>query len=167
MEKEDLQLLAEWLNNPDFLGEYDILTQVSKAELEKPDDNSPSEKWTWFFIEKKDCTKIGKIGHKERNEGQELGFAVLPNERNEGYCSEAVTIMTDYLFLSKDIVRIQARSDVRNAACKRVLEKNGFKNEGVVRKGSFIRGEYRDLFLYSILREEWKEPKILTKNTKL
>jgi RimJ/RimL family protein N-acetyltransferase len=28
-----------------------------------------------------------------------------------------------------------------------------------------MRGEWRDAYLYSILREEWKEPKILTKTT--
>jgi RimJ/RimL family protein N-acetyltransferase len=44
------------------------------------------------------------------------------------------------------------------ALSQKVLEKVGFKNEGTLFKGLFMRGEYRDLFLYSILREEWKEP---------
>jgi RimJ/RimL family protein N-acetyltransferase len=43
------------------------------------------------------------------------------------------------------------------------LEKVGFKKEGTLRKNFFVRGEWRDAYLYSILREEWKEPKILTK----
>jgi RimJ/RimL family protein N-acetyltransferase len=72
-------------------------------------------------------------------------------------------MMVDYLFLSKDVVRVQAHTDVRNVASQRVLEKIGFKKEGVVRKSSFVRGEWRDSCLFSILREEWKEPKILTK----
>jgi RimJ/RimL family protein N-acetyltransferase len=71
--------------------------------------------------------------------------------------------MLDYLFLSKNIVRIQARTDLRNVASQKILEKAGFKKEGVVRKSSFVRGEWRDRYLYSILREEWKEPKILTR----
>ena len=79
--------------------------------------------------------------------------------------SEAVKIIVDYIFLSKDTVRIQAHTDVRNIASQRVLEKASFKKEGVVRKSLFIRGEWRDAYLYSILREEWKEPKILTKTT--
>jgi RimJ/RimL family protein N-acetyltransferase len=32
-----------------------------------------------------------------------------------------------------------------------------------MRKRSFIRGEWTDIILLSILREEWKEPKILTR----
>jgi RimJ/RimL family protein N-acetyltransferase len=34
--------------------------------------------------------------------------------------------------------------------------------EGTLRKSFFMRGEWRDSYIYSILREEWKEPKILT-----
>jgi ribosomal-protein-alanine N-acetyltransferase len=71
--------------------------------------------------------------------------------------------MVDYLFLSKDIPRIQALSDVRNKASQRILERAGFKMEGTIRKCYFVRGELRDSYQYSILREEWEEPKILTK----
>jgi RimJ/RimL family protein N-acetyltransferase len=71
--------------------------------------------------------------------------------------------MVDYLFLSKESRRIQAQTDLRNVASQKVLEKVGFKKEGTLRKNFFRRGEWRDTYLYSILREEWKEPKILTK----
>jgi RimJ/RimL family protein N-acetyltransferase len=71
--------------------------------------------------------------------------------------------MVDYLFLSKDIVRVQAHTDVRNMVSQRVLEKIGFKKEGIIRKYVFVRGEWRDAVLYSILREDWKRPEILTK----
>jgi ribosomal-protein-alanine N-acetyltransferase len=87
----------------------------------------------------------------------------LPNERGKGYCSEAVKIMVDYLFLSKDTGRIQAQTDPRNIASQKVLEKVGFKKEGTLRRNFFMRGEWRDAYIYSILREEWKEPKILTR----
>jgi RimJ/RimL family protein N-acetyltransferase len=94
----------------------------------------------------------------------EIGYVLVPSERGKGYCSEAVKIMVDYLFLYMgDIVRIQAHTDVRNAASQKVLEKAGFKKEGTIRKGYFARGEWTDWYLYSILREEWKEPKILTR----
>jgi RimJ/RimL family protein N-acetyltransferase len=55
---------------------------------------------------------------------------------------------------------------VRNLASQKVLEKAGFKREGILRKSAFERGEWRDFYVYSILREEWKEPKILTRTEK-
>ena len=69
--------------------------------------------------------------------------------------------MVDYLFLSKDISRIQATTSIRNKGSQRVMEKTGLTREGTIR--NFARGARRDFYLYSILREEWKEPKILTK----
>jgi ribosomal-protein-alanine N-acetyltransferase len=160
LEKEDLPLFADWINDPDFYGEYNPLEQESRTEIEKAYDNSPPEKRK-FFIEKKDGTKIGIINHFPAGELMEIGFTVILSERRKGYCSEALMIMVDYLFLSRDMIRLQAHTDTRNLASQRVLEKAGFKKEGMVRKSMFIKGEWRDLLLYSILREEWREPKIL------
>ena len=87
----------------------------------------------------------------------------MPSERGKGYGSEAVKIMVDYLFLSKETMRIQAQTDPRNAASQKVLEKVGFKKEGTLRKNFFMRGEWRDAYVYGILREEWQQPRILTK----
>ena len=163
VEREDLPLLTEWLNNPEFAGEFMWFPQQqSRAELEKEYDNLPPDT-KQFFIEKKDGTKIGRIGHFLFGNLLEIFYYLLPSERGKGYGTEATIIMVDYLFLSKDIVRVQAHTDVRNEGSQKVLGKAGFKKEGVVRKSLFARGEWRDFYLYSILREEWKEPKILTK----
>ena len=165
MEKEDLPLFAEWLNKPEVFGEYTPLHQMSRTEVEKISENLHEKKL--FIIEKKDGSKIGFIDHfyvlHVAGRQLEIGYSLLPNERGKGYCSEAIKIMADYLFLSKDIGRIQAQTDPRNIASQKVLEKAGFKNEGTLRKSFFMRGEWRDAHIYSILREEWKEPKILTK----
>jgi len=161
-EKKDLSLIGEWRNNPKFQGEHNLLIQESNAELEKRYDNfRPDEKW--FLIEKKDGTKIGLVILELEGEMQEIGYGIIPNERKKGYCTEAVKIAVDYLFLSKPIVRVQAHTNTKNTASQRVLEKAGLKKEGIVRKRIFVRGDWRDEFLCSILREEWKEPKILTK----
>ena len=108
----------------------------------------------WFFIETKDEAKIGYISHCLARKQHEIGYGVIPGERGKGYCTEAVTMMVDYLFLLKDIVRIQADADSQNMASRRVLEKAGFEKEGVLRKQYFVRGEWRDFILYSIMREE-------------
>jgi len=165
MEKEDLPLLAEWLNSLEFQGEYFSLLQISRLEAEKIFENPFELKR--FIIEKKDGSKIGFIAHfyvlHPAGRQLEIGYALVPSERGKGYCTEATKIMVDYLFLSKDTMRIQASTDARNVASQKVLERAGFKKEGTIRKSFFLRGELRDAYLYSILREEWKEPKILTK----
>jgi RimJ/RimL family protein N-acetyltransferase len=162
VEREDLSLLAEWSNSPEFFGEFIWFPQQSRTEWSKRYDSlTPDTRW--FFIEKKDGTKIGTIFHFPKDNFLEIGYILVPGERGKGYCSEAVLIMVDYLFLSRELVRVQAITNVDNFASQRVLEKAGFTKEEIIRKGAFIRGEWRDGCLFSILREEWKEPKILTK----
>ena len=165
MEKEDLPFFADWYNNPKFFGEFVWLPQQSRMEREKWYENLPADA-KFFFIQKKDGKKIGTIAHFLAGSLLEIGYLLVPNERGKGYCSEAAMIMVDYLFRSKNIVRIQAHTDLRNVASQKVLEKVRFKKEGIVRKSDFARGEWRDNNLFSILREEWKEPKILTRTEK-
>jgi len=160
VEKEDLPLLLEWDSNPDFRGEFDQLREETRTDLEKLYDNLKDSQW--FIIEKKDGTKIGNIGHLLSAGEVEIGYFVVPKERRKGYASEAILIMVDYLFLSKDLERIQAKADPENIASCKALEKAGFKREGILRKTFFCRGKWKDDCMFSILREEWKEPKILT-----
>jgi RimJ/RimL family protein N-acetyltransferase len=164
IEKEDLPLLVEWVNNPQTDEFEPLEPQRSKKELEdRYDKRGPDEKS--FLIEKKDGNRIGSIGHYPAGNTLEIGYSIFPEERGKGYCTEAVQIMVDYLFLSRNIVRVQAHTSIRNKASQRVLEKAGFMKEGLLRKAEFIRGEWTDMVLYSILREEWNEPKILTRTT--
>jgi diamine N-acetyltransferase len=166
IEKEDLPLIAEWFNKPDVFGEYNPLIQMSRTEIEKDYGEKKLEQ-TEFFIEGKDGSRIGYIWHfnvmHPAAKLLEIGYFLVPKERGKDHCTEAVNIIVDYLFLSKNIERIQAQTDVRNLGSQKVLEKAGFKREGTLRKSFFMRGKWRDAYIYSILREEWKEPKILTK----
>jgi RimJ/RimL family protein N-acetyltransferase len=142
VEKEDLSLLLGWSNDPEFKGRHTPLpAQQSKTEIEKEYDALGSEK-NWFLIEKKDGTKVGFIGTHFFAEMLEIGYAFVPAERSHGYCTEAVKIMVDYLFLSKNIVRIQAATHSENKASQKVLEKAGFQREGTERKGIFVYGEW-------------------------
>ena len=87
VEKEDLSLLLEWFNSLDFTGRYDpVDTQQSKTDIEKKYEKLGSDE-KWFFIEKKDGTKVGFIGTHLFGE-LEIGYALIPGERGKGYCTE-------------------------------------------------------------------------------
>lgn len=157
-----MPLLQEWVNNLNIEGEYEPITQETIKDLEKQYDDL--KEGQWFFIEKKDGKKIGYVAHfVSMGKQKAIGYALLPEERDKGYGTEAATIMVDYLFLSKNIIRIQAGIRPDNIASQKVLEKVGFKKEGILRKCFFSRGELRDTAIFSILREEWKEPTIIAK----
>jgi aminoglycoside 6'-N-acetyltransferase len=172
-EKEHAPLLAQWFSDVNFAGEYQHFPdQISKDQLEKRivEQKLYQTEWVDFIVEKKDGAKIGWAVHyvSAPNFGWiEIGFTIIPSERNKGYATETIHILTDYLFLTRDIIRIQAVIDARNVASRRALEKAGFKKEGTLRKALWdAEGKWADGDLYSILREEWKQPRILTKPLK-
>ncbi|MCZ2856004.1 MAG: GNAT family protein [Candidatus Bathyarchaeota archaeon] len=152
-EKDDVSLVAQRWSNSQYMGEYQDVMKLSKAKMEKV----MLEQTIFFIIEKKDGTKIGHIGGWMYGKiCMEIGFALVLGERGKGYGTEAIQMMVNYLFPEKDIVRIQAPTDTENTPCQKALEKAGFTNEGTMRKSHCVRGEYRDMSLYSFLRDEWE-----------
>jgi diamine N-acetyltransferase len=131
MEREDLPFYLNWVNDPAFFGECNPLEQETKAGMEKDFDTAPSGRQR-FFIEKKDGTRIGVVGIFQVGDLWEIGYTLVSSERGKGYCSEAVTIIVDYLFLSRTLFRLQAHTDQRNVPSQKILEEVGFKKEGVV-----------------------------------
>jgi ribosomal-protein-alanine N-acetyltransferase len=172
-EKEDIPLLLQWFNDVRFAGDYQSFpVQLSKGQLEPQilEHKLYGHEWVNFIVEKKDGTEIGEATHyiSAPNFGWvEIGYAIIPEHRNLGYATETVQLLTDYLFLTKSVPRIQAVIDRENVASKAVLEKSGFKREGILRRALWnAAGQWTDGCIFSILREVWKEPRILTK-TKL
>lgn len=166
LEREDFPLFAEWLNKPEVFGQYNPLHQVTNDEVGKILD-SPLEMKP-FIIENKQGKKVGFISYfnvlHPATRLLEVGFSLVPEERGKGYGTEALTMIVDLLFLTKEVNRIQAQTHSENLASHRILETVGFKKEGVLRKSIFIGGEWVDSWVYGILREEWGEPKRLTKS---
>jgi len=51
--------------------------------------------------------------------------------------------------------RLWATCLPENPASARVLEKVGFRREGLMREALRIHGQWRDAFLYAMLSTEW------------
>jgi RimJ/RimL family protein N-acetyltransferase len=173
VEKEDADFYFACFNQMDFWGKYThpALEQVPKWAVMRTIDEYPNEFQKVmedsgpFTIQKKDGTKIGVMWQFTNQPYGTLEFScfLVPNERGKGYGTEATRLMVDYLFLSKNIARIQTTTNVANKEAQKTLKKVGFQIEGTIRKCQLFRGVWNDFYLLSILREEWKELKILRK----
>lgn len=87
---------------------------------------------------------------------KELEYAIAVNRRNNGYATEALTAMLEYMFSERDTLVVAAWVRSFNKECVRVLEKCYFTYEGTLRKHARDRG---DTLCYSVLKEEWIEHK--------
>jgi hypothetical protein len=68
VEKVDLLILKEWVNNPDFVGEFEPISQETLGELEKQYENLGGEKGPRFFVEKKDGRRLGTLPISNRKD---------------------------------------------------------------------------------------------------
>jgi len=71
--------------------------------------------------------------------------------------SEALQAAVRYGFEGLGLNRLYAYHMVRNPASGRVLEKNGFVQEGLLRQRVRKWGRFEDVALWAILRREWRE----------
>ena len=84
----------------------------------------------------------------------ELGDWLAKPFWGRGIMTAAVAEICREGFRRFDIVRIDAEINARNTGSRRVVEKNGFTLEGVLRRNVYKRGEILDSCMYSLLREE-------------
>lgn len=78
-------------------------------------------------------------------------------EWNKGYATEARLLAIKFAFDERGMERVWATILDSNKASIRMNEKCGFKIEGVMRRAVFKGGEYHDLVMMSILKEEFEE----------
>jgi [ribosomal protein S5]-alanine N-acetyltransferase len=68
--------------------------------------------------------------------------------------AEAMRVMISFGFQKMNLNRIESRCIAENVASARVMEKAGMLYEGTLRQRELIKGEHRDIKVYSILRDE-------------
>ena len=83
-----------------------------------------------------------------------LGYWVGARYARQGYMREAIAAVVDYAFGPMDLSRIEAACLPENAPSRGVLEKSGFKYEGVAQSYLQINGRWRNHVLYANLRPD-------------
>ncbi|GAA0136928.1 GNAT family N-acetyltransferase [Paenibacillus sp. YSY-4.3] len=85
-----------------------------------------------------------------------IGYFLAESHWGKGIASEAVKILLNFLFVEVNVNRVQAEVMPLNENSKKVLLKNGFIKEGMLRQAALWAGKgIVDLEIYSILKEEY------------
>ena len=103
-----------------------------------------------------DCAAAGGIGLRLREDvfrrSAEIGYWLGEEYWGRGVVTEAVAAMTEYAFSAFGLLRVYAGVFAWNPASMRVLEKAGYRLEGVMRKGAVKDGRTVDEYIYAIVR---------------
>ncbi|MBC6437558.1 MAG: GNAT family N-acetyltransferase [Rhodobacteraceae bacterium] len=83
-----------------------------------------------------------------------LGYWIGHDHARQGYMQEAILAMVHHAFRTLDLSRIEAACLPENVASRGVLERAGFKYEGVAQSYLQINGRWRNHVLYANLRHD-------------
>ena len=112
-----------------------------------------------FAIEYKENGKmIGTCGFASldpANDSGEVGYVLSPDYWGRSIATEALAAMLKFGFCDLELNRIEARYMSGNIASRRVMEKCAMTYEGMQRQKLFVKGEYRDIGICSILASEY------------
>jgi len=117
--------------------------------------------YTLFVLRRDDQELLGGItlGNLRRGVAQccSLGYWMGEPHARQGYMSEALFATLDFAFGTLGLHRAEAACLPHNAASRGLLEKLGFREEGLARGYLRIAGRWQDHVLYAQLAEEFQE----------
>lgn len=135
--------IEAWLENDDA-DQFLVCLDEETAGPESPDE-----------------TDVRPIGFVSVNDADwrrpDLVYWLVPEVHGEGYGTEAVSMVIDYVFRVYDVPAVGATAYDFNDESRGLLESLGFAEEGRIRKDRFVDGSYRDTIQYGLLREEWRD----------
>lgn len=140
-------------DNPEYTKCY--LKELQKAYKR-------GEFFDWGLEYKPHSKFIGTAGFTlidEDNNSAEIGYVLNPQYQGLGLMTEAITEILDFGFSTLCFERIYARHIKGNDASAEVMKRCGMSYEGELRNSLFVKGEYKTVMIYSILKEEYKKNK--------
>ena len=93
------------------------------------------------------------------NDAGEIGYVINPEYWGKGYATEALARVLSFGFGVLHMHRIYIRIMAGNIASERVARKCGMRHEATFYSSLFVKGEYRTIKYYAILREEFYKGK--------
>lgn len=110
---------------------------------------------TWCIcLKEAPAEHVGSIGLwriEKENYRAEIGYMLEPRLQGKGIMYEAIQKVLDYGFGEMKLHSVEARIDPRNAASAALLKKTGFVQEALFKENYYLRGQFTDTAVYSIL----------------
>jgi len=168
LERSDLPLFVEWLNDPELREHLAVAYPLSQAQEEQWFESALRMEPALqpFAIEARlkardrAFTLVGTVSFHAvdwRNRTAELGLFIGPKALwGKGYGTDALRALVAFAFGELNLNRLWLRVYEDNLRARRSYEKVGFAVEGRLRQDRFHGGSYHDTLVMGLLSSEWQ-----------
>jgi ribosomal-protein-serine acetyltransferase len=89
------------------------------------------------------------------NRKTEIGYWLGAEFQGRGLVTKSCRALVDHAFGELNLNRVEMRCAVENVRSRRVPERLGFRQEGVLVRAEWMHDHFHDLVVYAVLADEW------------
>ena len=163
LEKRDADGMLEWMHDPEIQKNFcfdaskksrdDVLEFIGNSQTEMTAGKSIHYAIADDLDEYLGTISLKNVDLTARN--AEYAISLRKKAQGKGIAAEATKELLELAFLKHGLERVYLNVLAENKRAIHLYEKCGFVYEGEFRKHLFLKGEFRTLKWYSILREEY------------
>jgi RimJ/RimL family protein N-acetyltransferase len=161
LSRDDAAMISGWFGDVGYLRLQETNVALPKSQAQIAADLEELENTIVFAIRTvADKALIGTVGFYEiewANQCAWLGMGIGERDAwGQGYGTEALHLALRYAFDEVNLHRITLTVIAYNERAIALYERAGFQREGVFREFGQRDGRRYDMYLYGLLRPEWK-----------
>lgn len=158
---EDADAMHACFGNPEAMRFWNQPVYTKRIETERAVRNfidcTPSYYRFWAVADAGTDRCLGLVNYHDghiRSRRVAIGYIIDPARQRQGFATEAVSAMLDFIFGELGLHRVQAFIDPGNAASRALVEKLGFRCEGLLRDNLRVSDVWRSDLLYALLQTD-------------
>lgn len=164
LEKTDLVTLTRWFQDVDDLARFDRISRVPQNQYQV------EENWSdvfgkqgdcckfWFMVENAKGEPVGMSGLEalsQVNRDAIVAMFVDKSARRKGVGIRATALMVDFAFRQLGLNRLTSYCRADNQNSRDLVGRLGFQEEGTMRQAWFADGQFFDMVVVGLLRQDW------------
>ena len=151
---QDRDYLREWLPWVDATGTVEDTLTFIRSSLEQFGANNGFAAGIWSGHSFAGVVGTQKIDWLNRR--VEIGYWLGQSFQGQGIVTEACRAVVTYALGELELNRVAIHCAVGNAKSIAIPKRLGFTLEGTLRQAQLLQGQFHDVFLFGMLKRDWK-----------